>query len=49
MAYSANIMDHARKYEAAGDISAEQYTFFKRGANDTVVQSGAGEAAVGVL
>ena len=49
MAYTANIMDHARKYEAAGDISAEQYTFFKRGANDTVVQSGAGEAAVGVL
>lgn len=49
MAYSSNIKDFARKYEAAGDISAEQYTFFKRGANDTVVQSGAGEAAVGVL
>lgn len=49
MAYSSNIMGYARKYSAAGDNSADQYTFFKRGAGDTVVQSDAGEAAVGVL
>jgi hypothetical protein len=49
MAYSGNILNEGRKYSAAGDLSAEQYTFMKRAANDTVVQSGAGEAAVGVL
>lgn len=49
MAYNANIREYCKAFLSAGDISAEQYTFFKRGANDTVVQSGAGEAAVGVL
>lgn len=49
MAYNANIREYCKAFLSAGDISAEQYTFFKRGANDTVVQADAGEAAVGVL
>lgn len=48
MAYS-DVIKNGRGYLAAGDLSAEQYTFMKRGANDTVVQANAGEAAVGVL
>lgn len=48
MAYSANILENARTYTSAGDLSAGQYTFVKRGASDTVVAAGAGEAAVGV-
>lgn len=49
MAFNGNITDHAVQYTSATDVTAEQYTFFKRAANDTVVQAGAGEAAVGVL
>ena len=48
MAYSGNILDHARTYLSAGDLSSGQYTFVKRAAAGTVVVAGAGEAAVGV-
>lgn len=49
MAYNGNITDHAVQYTSATDVTAEQFTFFKRSTGDTVVQAGAGEAAVGVL
>lgn len=48
MAYS-NVIKNATDYLAEGDLSAEQYTFMKRGTGQTVVQAGAGEAALGVL
>lgn len=49
MAYNATIRDYCKSFLSAGDISNAQYTFFKRSTNDTVVQSTAGDAAVGVL
>lgn len=48
MAYS-NVIFSALDYTAAGDLSAEQYTFVKRGTGMTIAQADAGEAAVGVL
>jgi shikimate 5-dehydrogenase len=49
MAYNGNITKHARQYTSATDVTAELKTFFQRAAGDTVVQAGAGGAAVGVL
>lgn len=45
----SDVINNATDYLAAADLSAEQYTFVKRGTGRTVVQAGAGEAAVGVL
>jgi len=49
MATFANIDGKARNFIAGADLSAEQYTFVKRGSGDVVVQCDAGEAAIGVL
>jgi hypothetical protein len=44
-----NILKDMRQFTSAGDLSGAQYLFVKRDAGNTVVVSGAGEAAVGVL
>lgn len=48
MAYN-NILGQAETFLAGADLSAEQFTFVKRGTGDAVVQCDAGEGAVGVL
>lgn len=45
----SDVIFNARDYTSAGDLSAEQYTFVKRSAGMTIVQSGDGDEAVGVL
>lgn len=49
MAYNGNITDYAKQYISATDVTAELKTFFSRDTGINVVQTGAGEAAVGVL
>lgn len=44
-----NILNNAETYIAGEDLSAEQYTFVQYGTGGEVVQSDAGENALGVL
>ena len=49
MAYNGNITDYAKQYISATDVTDDLKTFFSRDTGINVVQTGAGEAAAGVL
>lgn len=49
MAFYGDISNKGVGYTAGADLSAEQYTFMKRGATGVIAQCNAGEASIGVL